>query len=152
MPPTDPRGYMDYETGRVRNFHPGLAADPAERGCRAKPPDTYFPALEQLDAVLAALPPARRVRDPDAAGLPDHAAAPRHADRRRPARLQGGTGAPGRRRARAADFWTTWSTGRSAATRKISWTSEHYRMNIARLIEARIAALLDAGAQAGIGR
>jgi hypothetical protein len=29
---------------------------------------------------------------------------------------------------------------------------QHYRMNIARLIEARIAAVLDAGAQAGIGR
>jgi len=54
-PATDPRGYSDYETGRVRSFHPASRPTPAKPLRPAA--NTYFPALEGLDAVLAELPP-----------------------------------------------------------------------------------------------
>jgi hypothetical protein len=39
--PSDPRGYTDYETGRVWNFHPAIAADPGAP-VQARPANTYF--------------------------------------------------------------------------------------------------------------
>ena len=149
VPPTDPRGYMDYETGRVRNFHPGLAVD--GDAVPARPPDTYFPALDQLDAVLAELPPQAgfvmvmppvhqtvlpRPGTQTAADLP----ACKEALARRVA---------GRARSGFLDYLVDGPISRDPEN---FMDQQHYRMNIARLIEARIAALLDAGAQAGIGR
>jgi hypothetical protein len=67
--PTDPRGYLDYEAGRVWNFHPPAAAEPAAASAPASAlasalaavtANTYFPALEALDGLLAELPPQTR--------------------------------------------------------------------------------------------
>ncbi len=61
LTPTDPRGYVDYEAGKVWNFHPPAATEPA-----AVPPmtavaaNTYFPAIEAFDGLLAELPPHTR--------------------------------------------------------------------------------------------
>jgi hypothetical protein len=55
--PTDPRGYAPYEAGRVWNFHPPAqseaAAVPAPAAVKA---NTFFPALEAFDGLLAELP------------------------------------------------------------------------------------------------
>lgn len=59
--PTDPRGFMDYEAGKVWNFHPaevaGAAAGTGSAGVAA---NAYFPALEAFDGLLAELPPQTR--------------------------------------------------------------------------------------------
>src|SRR6266853_774188 len=57
VPPTDPRGYSDYETGRIRNFHPAVPAESGISVPAAKPSNTYFPAIEALDGILTGLPP-----------------------------------------------------------------------------------------------
>jgi hypothetical protein len=146
--PTDPRGYMDYETGRVRNFHPGILADAGD--VPAKPPNTYFPALDQFDAVLAELPPQTgvvivmppvhqtmlpRPGTQIAADLPACKAAMAR-------RLVG------RARSGFLDYLVDGPISREAGN---FMDPVHYRMNIARLIEGRIAAVLDGGAQIGSG-
>jgi hypothetical protein len=55
--PTDPRGYLDYEAGRVWNFHPPVAIIPAPATTPAAiQADAYFPALDALGSLLAELP------------------------------------------------------------------------------------------------
>lgn len=152
VPPTDPRGYMDYESGRVRNFHPAAATAAVETGTAvpAKPVDTAFPALAELDAVLARLPaqtgfvivmpPVYRAMLPRpgtqiAADLPACKAA-----------LAGRL--VGRPRSGFLDYLVDGPIGRDPDN---FMDQEHYRMNIARLIEARIVAVLGAGDRAAIG-
>jgi hypothetical protein len=53
---TDPRGYLDYEAGKVWNFHPPAASEPAAVAPDPIEPNTYFPALEAFDGLLAELP------------------------------------------------------------------------------------------------
>jgi hypothetical protein len=54
--PTDPRGYLDFEVGRVWNFHPPDAPPAPAAASAAVAPNTYFPALEAFDGLLAELP------------------------------------------------------------------------------------------------
>jgi hypothetical protein len=146
--PTDPRGYIDYESGRARNFHPAAAADTGAP-VPAKPVDTSFPALAGLDDVLAGLPsqtgfvivmpPVYRAMLPRpgtqiAADLPACKAA--LADR-----------LVGRPRSGFLDYLVDGPIGRDPDN---FMDREHYRMNIARLIEARIVAVLGAGDRAAI--
>ena len=145
--PTDPRGYMDYETGRVRSFHPAIVAD-AGAAVPAKSTDTYFPALEELDAVLAELPPQiafvivmppvyqtllPRSGTQVAADLPACKAA---LARRVVARPRSGF----------LDYLVDGPISRDPDN---FMDQEHYRMNIARLLEARIAAVLGTRVNAG---
>jgi hypothetical protein len=59
--PTDPRGYLDYEAGKVWNFHPAAAVEPAAVSVPAAiSANTHFPALEAFDGLLAELPPQTR--------------------------------------------------------------------------------------------
>jgi hypothetical protein len=57
LAPTDPRGFADYETGRPWSFHPPLTSAVGTAVTAARSADTYFPALEALDALLSELPP-----------------------------------------------------------------------------------------------
>jgi hypothetical protein len=147
-PPRDPRGYMDYETGRVRNFHPAVLAD-AGQSAPAKQPNTYFPALEELDTVLSELPerlgvvivmpPVYQAMLPRpgtqiAADLP---ACKAELVRR----------VAGRPRSGFLDYLVDGAISRDPDN---FMDREHYRMHIARLIEARIAGVLATGAHAGI--
>ncbi len=150
VPRTDPRGYVDYETGRVWNFHPGAAAA-IDEPVAAMPADTYFPAIDEFDVLLADLPVQTRVvivmppvyrsmlprpGTQIAADLPacKAALARRLADR-------GGSG--------FLDFLVDGPISRDPEN-FMDWV--HYRMNIARMIEGRIAAVLDAGTgRTGIG-
>jgi hypothetical protein len=59
--PTDPRGYLDYEAGKVWNFHPPAPVEPAAAMAPAAvQPNTDFPALAAFDGLLAELPPQTR--------------------------------------------------------------------------------------------
>jgi hypothetical protein len=59
--PTDPRGFADYEVGKVWNFHPPAASETAAASTAAAvQANTYFPALEAFDGLLAELPPQTR--------------------------------------------------------------------------------------------
>jgi hypothetical protein len=155
--PTDPRGYSDYEAGRVWNFHPGAEAAAAEPrpADAASPldaaPDASYPAIERLDIVLAALPsdtsfvilmpPVYRAQLPRP-GTPfaaDLAACKAELARR----------VASRRRSGFLDFMIDGPISRDPEN---FMDDVHYRQNIARLIEARIAALLDPGEAKGIAR
>jgi hypothetical protein len=151
MPPTDPRGYSDYETGRVWNFHPavaGAAAEAASADAGALSPNSYFPALEELDAVLAVLPsetglvivmpPVYRamLAQPGTQLAADLAACKAELARR----------VADRRRSGFLDFLVDGPISREPRN---FMDPQHYRLNIARMIEARIAAVL---AQGAVGR
>jgi hypothetical protein len=56
LTPTDPRGYLDYEAGKVWNFHPADPPPTPAAASAAVEADTYFPALEAFDGLLAELP------------------------------------------------------------------------------------------------
>jgi hypothetical protein len=59
--PTDPRGYLDYEAGKVWNFHPPAAVEPAAATASAAlQPNIDFPALAAFDGLLAEMPPQTR--------------------------------------------------------------------------------------------
>jgi hypothetical protein len=59
--PTDPRGYLDYEAGKVWKFLPPATVEPAAATAPAAvQANTYFPALEAFDGLLAELPPQTR--------------------------------------------------------------------------------------------
>jgi hypothetical protein len=54
--PTDPRGYFDYESAWIRDFHPPAAPEAPTAAAPVLQPNTYFPAIEMLDGLLAELP------------------------------------------------------------------------------------------------
>jgi hypothetical protein len=58
---TDPRGFFDYEAGKMWKFNPPAPVEPAAAAAPAAvQADTYFPALEAFDGLLAAMPPQTR--------------------------------------------------------------------------------------------
>ena len=147
VPPTDPRGYMDYETGRVRSFHPIIAADTGP-AVSALPANTYFAALEEFDAILAELPPRTalvivmppvyqamlpRLGTQTAADLP---ACKTELARR----------LVGRQRSGFLDYLIDGPISRDPDN---FMDREHYRLNVARLIESRIANMLAVGTRGG---
>ncbi len=142
-PAADPRGYTDYETGRTRNFHPGPFVERSGEIAPLRTADTYFPAIDALDEVLAALPastgivivapPVYREKLPIpgtqiAADLPECKAA---LSRR----------VEGRSRSAFLDYLVDGPISRDPEN---FMDLEHYRMNIARIIEARIAEVVEA--------
>jgi hypothetical protein len=148
VPPTDPRGYSDYETGRVWNFHPAVASaatesESAEPG--AFSPNTYFPALAELDAVLAILPPETGfviVMPPVYQTMLAHRGTQLAADLAA-CKAELARRVADRERSGFLDFLVDGPISRASEN---FMDPQHYRMNIARKIEARIAAVLAQGA------
>jgi hypothetical protein len=145
--PTDPRGYADYETGHVRNFHPPIPSDSSEGG--AATPNTYFPALEAFDVLLAELPPQTKfvIMMPPVyhTVLPrpgTQAAADLSACKSELARRLGRQGIA------LLDYLVDGPIGRDPEN---FMDLVHYRLNVARLIEGSIAMAFDPGAQTGVG-
>jgi hypothetical protein len=150
VPPADPRGYVDYDTGHVWNFRPPATPAP-DLGTAAaeKPANTYFPAFEELDVLLSELPPQTRF----VTMIPPvyHTALPRP-----------GTQAAAELRACKAELARRLG-GRAQASLDflvdgpISHDPEnfmdlvHYRLNVARIIESRIATALGERIPAGAG-
>jgi hypothetical protein len=140
VPPADPRGYVDYETGHVWNFHPPITPD-IGTAAPAMPANTYFPALEAFDVFLSELPPQTKfvIMMPPVyhTMLPrpgTHAAADLHACKAELARRLG------RRGSAFLDYLVDGPTSRDPEN---FMDPGHYRLNIARLIEVRIASALD---------
>jgi hypothetical protein len=149
VPPTDPRGYSDYETGRVWNFHPAIAdgATEAETADAGTTPNTDFPALAELDAILASLPPETGlviVMPPVYRAMLVQPGTQLAADLRA-CKAELARRVAGRERSGFLDFLVDGPISRDPAN---FMDPQHYRMNIARMIEARIAAALMQGAAA----
>lgn len=149
VPAADPRGYVDYETGRVWNFHPPPASDVDTAAVvAAMPANTHFPALEALDPLLAELPaqtkfvtmmpPLHHTMLPRPG---TQAAADLAACKAELTRHLGSRGA-------FIDYMVDGPISRDPEN---FMDAGHYRHNIARLIEARIATALDAGTRTGAG-
>jgi hypothetical protein len=142
LKPTDPDGYQDYEAGRTWNFKPELAPP---RGTLAPilsdAQDRAYPAIRALDHVLAALPadtPVLIILPPqfhDLLPKPGSAAAADLAACK--AQLAARIG--GREHSGMLDYLTDTPAVHDPAN---FMDAEHYRANIARAIEADIAALL----------
>jgi hypothetical protein len=138
-PPADPRGYVDYETGRVWNFHPSITPD-VGAAAAVLPANTYFPAFEEFAVLLAELPPQTRfvVMMPPVyhTMLPapgTQAAADLPSCKAELARRLG------RPDSALLDYMVDGPISRDPEN---FMDPGHYRHNIARLIEARIAAAL----------
>ena len=145
--PTDPRGYMDYETGRVWNFHPGNEVD-AGADVPASRADTYFPALEAFDGVLAELSPQTAlvvVMPPVYHGMLPHPGTQTAADLPT-CKAELARRLVGRRHSGFLDYLVDGPISRDPNN---FMDREHYRLNIARLIEARVASVLDGGIRTG---
>jgi hypothetical protein len=134
----DPAGYADYEMGKAWSFKPGRPATADEFPVADGRSSRDFPGLIRLDAVLGELPPATPVvivmppqfytRLPPA-GTP--AAQFRNACKERIAA-----------RARRGTFIDFLVDSEITRTPENFMDDEHYRANIARIIEAEIAGAL----------
>jgi hypothetical protein len=60
LTPTDPRGYLDYEAGKVWNFHPAAPMRGPAAASAPVQPDPDFPGIGAFDDLLAELPPQTR--------------------------------------------------------------------------------------------
>ena len=126
LPAADPRGYTDYETGRTRNFHSGPFVERSGEIAPLRTADTYFPAVDALDEVLAALPasthivivapPVYRERLP-VPGTQIAADLPESQGPRCPRRVEG--------RSRVAPFSTIWWMARLVAIPENFMDLEH---------------------------
>jgi len=139
--PADPRGYADYETGRVWSFHP--PASDIGAAAAAMTADTYFPALEEFDVLLAELPPQTRL----VILIPPvyHTALPRpgtQAAADLPACKVELARRLGRKRSAVLDYLVDGLISRDPEN---FMDPVHYRLSIARVIESRIATVLVAG-------
>jgi hypothetical protein len=148
VPAADPRGYVDYETGRVWNFHPHATSD-VGTAAAAMPANTYFPALEEFDVLLSELP--RQTKFLIMMPPVYHAALPRpgtQAAADLPACKAELTRRLGRQGLAFLDYLVDGPISRDPEN---FMDLVHYRLNVAHLIEARIASALDAGTRAGGG-
>jgi hypothetical protein len=145
QPPTDAAGYSDYEAGKAWNFHPDLAA-PRPRGApsdvSASATDPRFPALERLDEFLAGMPPAipiAIVMPPQFVTLiPQPGSAAERA--RDVCKAAIARRVAGHERSGFIDFLVESPLTRDPAN---FMDEEHYRTNVAIMIEERIAAVLN---------
>jgi hypothetical protein len=141
-PPVDPAGYADYEMGKPWSFKPGPPATADEFPVAGERSSRDFPGLIRLDAVLGELPattPVVIVMPPQfytrlpPAGTP--AAQFRDACKERiAARAQRGAG--------GGAFIDFLVDSEIARTPENFMDDEHYRSNVAQIIEADIAAAL----------
>jgi len=137
-PPVDPAGYADYEMGKPWSFKPGLPATADEFPVAGERSSRDFPGLIRLDAVLGEIPattPVVIVMPPQfytrlpPAGTP--ASQFRDACKERIAA-----------RARRGAFIDFLVDSEIARTPENFMDDEHYRSNVAQIIEADIAAAL----------
>jgi len=144
QPPTDAAGYSNYEVGKVWNFKPDLAVPrPGGQAVDDTPdaPEPYFPALERLDELLAdfprstpiviVVPPQFVTRIPErGSGLERARNACKAAMARR---------VSGRARSGMIDFLVESPITRNPEN---FMDEEHYRTNVAMIVEQKIAAVL----------
>jgi len=147
IPPTDPRGYADYETGHVWSFRPPAPSDIGP-GVVAIP-NTYFPALEAFDILLTELPAQTKF----VIMMPPvyHTVLPRPGTQAA-ADLSACKAELARRSARERSAFLDYLVDGPISRDPENFMDRvHYRHNVARLIEGSIAAALDAGTRTGTG-
>jgi hypothetical protein len=139
--PTDADGYRDYETGRTWNFRPEIPPGGTLAPILSDAVDRSYPAIKALDGVLAKLPPDTPLLvvmppqfytllpRPGTATAADLAACKAELAARVDARPRGG-------------FLDYLSDTPATRNPENFMDFEHYRANIARQIEADIAAVI----------
>jgi hypothetical protein len=143
--PTDALGYSDYERGKVWNFHPDMSAVPARASVQEPIVNLPFPALERLAAYLDGL----RSSAPFVVVMPPMfiTALPRPgtAEAAQVAACKVALGRLVARRpgARLLDFHLDDDVARDPRN---FMDVEHYRGDVARRVEASIAAAVNSGA------
>jgi hypothetical protein len=136
VPADDARGYQDYETGHYRNFRPGRL-QPAEPPAVA-PLDAPFAGFEILDPVLAELPATTHVvflMSPVYQVWLDELAPQMVADLPR-CKAEVAARAAARPNTSFLDYFVESEISHDAEN---FMDTQHFRLNVARLLEARIA-------------
>jgi hypothetical protein len=138
--PDDARGYQDYETGHYRNFHP--RAHPRPDKPVAAPLDQPFPAFDALDPVLAELSPHTKVvflMSPVYQDWLDELDPQMEADLPG-CKAQFARRAAARPRTAFLDYLVEGPISHDAES---FMDTQHFRLNVARILEARIAEVLN---------
>ena len=138
--PDDARGYQDYETGHVRNFHPRVKPPPDKPV--VAPLDTPFPGFDLLDAVLTELSPQTRVvfeMSPVYQEWLDELGPQMVADLPR-CKAEFARRAAARPHTAFLDYLVEGPISHDAES---FMDTQHFRLNVARLIEANIAEVLN---------
>ena len=137
--PDDARGYQDYETGHVRNFHPRVKPPPDKPV--VAPLDTPFPGFDLLDSVLAELSPQTRVvfeMSPVYQEWLDELGPQMVADLPR-CKAEFARRAAGRPHTTFLDYLVEGPISHDAES---FMDTQHFRLSIARMLEKRIAEVL----------
>jgi hypothetical protein len=140
VPGDDARGYQDYETGHYRSFRPG----PLQR---VEPPavaplDTAFAGFDLLDPVLAQLPATTRVvflMSPVYQEFLDRELDPQIIADLPRCKAEVAERAAARPNTTLLDYFVESPISQDAEN---FMDTQHYRLNIARLLEARIGEVL----------
>jgi hypothetical protein len=149
VPVDDARGYQDYETGHYRNFHPGPLR-PAEPATVA-PLDTPFAGFDLLDPVLAQLPATTHVvflMSPVYQEFLDHELDPQIIADLPRCKAEVAERADARPNTTLLDYLHESAISHDAEN---FMDTQHYRLNIARLLEARITEVLNGGVKSARG-
>jgi hypothetical protein len=139
--PTDPDGYRDYEIGRTWSFRPETPAGGTLAPILSDAIDRSFPAIEALDKVLAKLPP----ETPVIITMPPqfYTLLPRAGSREAAELAACKSELAARVATRERSGFLDYLADTPAARNPENFMDfEHYRSNIARLIEADIAAVI----------
>jgi hypothetical protein len=137
VPADDVRGYQDYETGHYRNFRPG-PLQPAEAAAVA-PLDTPFAGFDLLDPVLAELPATTHVvflMSPVYQEFLDRELAPQMIADLPRCKAEVAARAAARPNSAFLDYFVESPISHDAEN---FMDTQHFRLNIARLLEAHIA-------------
>ena len=140
-PSVDPAGYADYEMGKAWSFKPGRPATADEFPVGDGRSSPRLPGIDPARCRARRNPGGDAGGDRDAAAVLYAAAARRHAGRAIPRRLQGPHRATHPRGAGSAfiDFLVNSEIARAPEN---FMDDEHYRTNVARIIEADVAGAL----------
>jgi hypothetical protein len=142
QPPTDAAGYSNYEVGKVWSFKPDLTVPRSAGRVQSDVPEPHFPALERLDELLAGLPktvPIVIVMPPQFVALiPIRESGAEQA--RNICKAAIARRVRGRARSGLIDFLVESPITRNPEN---FMDEEHYRTNVAIIIEQQIAAVLN---------
>ncbi len=147
--PTDPRGFADYETGHVWNFHPPATID-AGTPAAAVEPNTFFPALQSFDVLLSELP--RQIKFVIMMPPVYHLQLPRAGTQDAADLLACKVELARRLGRRGLAFLDFLVDGPIARNPENFMDMVHYRFDVAHIIEDRIITAFNAGAAEETGR
>jgi hypothetical protein len=149
VPADDARGYQDYETGRYRNFRPGPLQHVGPPV--VAPLETPFAGFELLDPVLAGLPVTTHavfLMSPVHQEFLDHELDPQMIADLPRCKAEVAERAAARLNTNFLDYFHESAISHDAEN---FMDTQHFRLNIARLLEARIAEVLNGDVKSALG-